>query len=121
MALETLIRSALIANADIKRMVTRRVYPIALPQNCDMPAVSYSRVTGARVNDLSGYGGLQNAHIQVDTWATSYEEAVELGASIQTCMNGASGYKSLLINDVDGYDADANLYRWTGEFSVWGT
>ena len=121
MSIESLIFTALTTNANIKRMVTRRVYPIALPQNCDFPAISYQRVTGVRVNDLSGYGNLQNAHIQIDCWATSYNEVKELGAYIHTTMNGANTLKSLLISDADGYDADAGLYRVSMDFSAWGT
>ena len=121
MSIESLIFTALTTNANIKRMVTRRVYPIVLPQNCDFPAISYQRVTGVRVNDLSGYSNLQNAHVQIDSWATSYNEVKELGAYIHTTMNGANTFKSLLISDSDGYDADAALYRLSMDFSAWGT
>jgi hypothetical protein len=121
MSLETAIFTLLTGNANIKRMVTRRVYPIVLPQNCEFPAISYQRVTGARINDLSGYGNLQNALIQVDTWATSYDEVKELGAHIHTAMNGSGTFKALLITDSDGYEADAGLFRLTMDFSAWGT
>lgn len=121
MSLESAIYTVLTGNADVKRMVTRRVYPIVLPQNCDFPAVSYQRITGVKVNDLQGYGNLQNARIQVDAWAKSYDEVKQLGAYIHTAMNGAGTFHSLLVTDSDGYDADAGLFRLTMDFSAWGT
>ena len=121
MSLESLLFSRLTTDADIRRMVTRRVYPIVLPQNCDFPAISYQRITGARINDLSGYGNLQDARIQVDCWATAYDEVKELGARIHNVMNSATGFKAILITDADGYDADAGLFRLSMDFSMWGT
>ncbi len=121
MSLESAIFTVLTGNANVKRMVARRVHPIVLPQNCDFPAIVYQRITGVRVNDFSGYGNLQNAHIQIDCWAASYNEAKELGAYIHTAMDGATTFKSLLVSDSDGYDADALLFRVTMDFSAWGT
>lgn len=116
---ETEIYTLLTGNATVARKVNTRVYPVVMPQDPVFPAVTYQRVSGLKVNTLAGYSGLENPHIAINVWARTYDEAKGIAKDIHTAMNGASAFKAILINDLDGYDPDINLYVVSQDYSCW--
>lgn len=83
------------------------------------PAVSYQRISADRVYSLSAYSTLENPRIQMDAWATTYEDAKKLSTRIKTTMEGATAFSANLLNDEDLYEDALELYRVTMDFSVW--
>lgn len=118
--IETLIYTVLTADADVKRRVNTRVYPVVMPQGVTLPAVSYQRISNNPVNHLEGYSGLANPHIIINSWATAYDAAKALAHDVHGAMNAATTYKSVLTNELDGYDPDVGLYVVSQDFSCWG-
>jgi len=115
---ETTINTVLTANAAVKRRVNARIYPIVMPQNPVLPAITYQRISAAPVNHLGGYSGLLNAHVVINSWATEYGEAKALAKDVRTAMNTAA-MKNVLTNDLDGYDPDINLFVVSQDYSCW--
>ena len=98
---------------------TTRVYPEFVPEAAAFPALSYSRVSGFRVNYLSGYSGEENPRIQIDCWATAYDAAKDLSTAVHSAMEAAPNFKALLISDMDLSERDLGLYRISMDFSCW--
>lgn len=99
--------------------ITTRIYPEFVPEAAAFPALSYSRVSGLRVNQLSGYSGEENPRIQIDCWATTYEAAKNLSTAVHTAMEAAPNFKALLISDMDLSEQELGLYRVSMDFSCW--
>lgn len=99
--------------------VSTRIYPMILPQDCTYPALTYTRIGGGRVNDISGYSCLDNPVISIETWATSYSIAKTLSTKVHSAMNQATAFKSLLISDVDDFNEDLRIYRIVQDYSCW--
>jgi hypothetical protein len=117
--IETELYTALTADTTVNAAVTGRVYPLIMPQNPTFPAITYERISSNKVNGLAGYLGMDNAHIMLNIWATRYDTAKELAEDVHDCMNKVAGFRSLLINDMDGYDPDTQLFVVSQDYSCW--
>lgn len=109
------------AGYTISRPLSGRVYPVVMSQDVILPAISYQRISADPANTLSGASGLVNAHIVINSWARTYDEAKALALEVRTAMNAATAFKSLLVNELDGYDPDVMLFVVSQDFSVWGS
>lgn len=117
--LETKIYTALTGNVTVAAVVSARVYPLIMPQDPTLPAITYQRMGSDPVNDLQGYSGLENAHIMLNSWGTRYDTVKELAEDVHEAMDKAGTFKSVLVNDMDGYDPDTGLYVVSQDFSCW--
>lgn len=117
--LETKIYTVLSGNVTVAAAVSSRIYPLLMPQNAALPAITYQRINSDPANTLEGFSNLENAHIVVNAWGTRYDVVKELAEDIHAAMNGADTFKALMVNDLDGYDPDAGLYVVSQDFSCW--
>jgi hypothetical protein len=111
------IYTALSGFAGLSALVSTRIYPLHMPQGATFPAVTYTRVSGARINNLDGEN-IQNPRYQVDCWAESYSAAKAVAAQVQLAFAAAS-FTSVLIADRDDRDDTAEIYRVSMDFSIW--
>ncbi len=116
---ETEIYTLLTGNSTLAAKVNTRIYPLVMPQDPALPAVTYQRISGNKFNTLSGYSGLENPHIVINSWGRTYDEVKGVAEDIHAAMEKATAFKSILINDLDGYDPDINLYVISQDFSCW--
>lgn len=100
---------------------SNRIYPVVLPQGtvAAFPAVTYQRVSGDRVYSLSGYSTLENARMQIDCWATSFETVKDLADKTRQVVDSATVFASNLISDQDLYEDGVEVYRVSMDFSLW--
>jgi len=100
---------------------SNRIHPVVLPQGtvAAFPAVTYQRVSGDRVYSLSGYSTLENARLQIDCWATSFETVKDLGDKMRQVVDSATAFASNLISDQDLYENEVKVYRVSMDFSIW--
>jgi hypothetical protein len=115
--IESDLRTYLIAHEDIQPLVGTRVYPMFLPQNPTLPAITYQRVSGNRVQSLKGVNSLSHPRIQYDCWAESYTDVKDLAEKLINALNDYSGV--IFYNDRDLYEQDVELYRVSIDISIW--
>lgn len=121
MSIESKIYSALTGNTTIFASVSNRIFPMVMPQDTTLPAITYQRLSGGQENDLSGYSNLENPHISIMCWATNYDGALDLAEDVHVAMDGAgSAFHSILVNDLDGFDPETEYYVRSMDFSCWG-
>lgn len=76
--METALRARLLAAAPVAALVGQRVTWVERPQASGLPAITLQNVTDERVQNFSGFNGLQPGYVQIDVWATSYAQAKAL-------------------------------------------
>ncbi len=120
-SIESKIYSVLSASSLVNTLTTR-IYPENRPAADALPAVVYSRLSGLRVNSLSGYSGLENARIQFDIYSSSVDKRRELSDNVITAITGATAFTCLLVDSpFDSYDDEPTTpeYIRTLDFSIW--
>jgi hypothetical protein len=85
-----------------------------------LPAVVFARVSGLRVNSLSGYSNLENISMDVTLYTKSVDARGSIGAVLISAMTSATGC-TVLLNDSpsDFYDDEVEVYERNYTFSIW--
>jgi hypothetical protein len=118
---EQLVYEALSGDTTLSAIFSGRVYPVLKPQHASLPAITYQRISGVVVGDITDGCQLQNARFQIDLWSSDY--ATIHGSTLQAvvdAMQSADGFKSYVLTPpLDDYEVDTEQYRVTIDFSVW--
>ena len=112
------------ADAQIVALVGGRIaYPVVRPQGSGYPALTYVRLTGDPVNSLAGFtAGLTHIRVQIDCWAKTHAQIIELATAVQARMNiNAVTFKSVLEVETDSYEDAARVHQRSQIHSVWWT
>ena len=117
--LEESICTKLLASTAVTALTSTRLYPIFLPQNTTYPAQTYQRISTMPVNTISGYSYLENARIQIDSWATSYSAVKTLARETLKAMDSSTSYEAVLEMEMDSYEPEVELYRVMQDYSCW--
>lgn len=102
----------------LEGLVSGRCYPLQMPQEPTYPAIVYSRIASEPQNRLEGGASLDQVRVQIDCYATTYEGAKTLSASVRSAMESASLGATLQL-DLDLYEPEVKVYRVTMDFYVW--
>lgn len=117
--IEEALYSHLSTSTTLMALVSDRIYPIMMPQDPELPAITYQRISNSPVNSMGGHGGLDNPKIQIDCWATSYSAAKALGDKLRKTIATATAFNSVQLNDQDLYEDGTEIYRVSMDFSCW--
>lgn len=109
------------------------VFPVEWPDAPTFPLAIVQRGTGRGETDFQGEAGIEEARVQIDVYATGYEEMSRIALMIRRKFHGFSGgpiaapcviNRSACINNSDLPVSDSEragprLRRRMLEFSVW--
>ena len=116
----------LLADSTLGGLIGTRLYPLKLPQDPTMPAITYQWISGARVHSTDGASGLSSPRIQFDCWALTYLEAEAVFEALRKRLDGFQGtagasriQAAFFESERDLYDDEARLYRRSTDFFVW--
>ena len=91
-------------------LVEDRIYPAVIPQEADLPAMAYQRVSANRTPGHGGTVGLAEGRIQVTISADEYRTAKAVAEAMREIFpfRGILGglvqvYAGWVENEVDGY------------------
>jgi len=125
MTIEEGLYDYLSTDVGVSALVSTRIYPGTLPQNWTNPAISYQRISGERVRNLTGPAGRARPRIQIDCWADSYSGAKALATAVRSAMDGYAGLMGttrvssiVLESDTDFYETDIQVYRVSMDFWI---
>lgn len=131
MSAEKAICAILTAASGVSSLVGNRIYPVRPKQSGALPAITYFRVDGPRVHSLQGPSGLGHPRIQIDCYASTYADCLELSKQVRLALDGYRGIIAgvnvqaiLLLSDFDmEEDEDAPIvpdeFRRVMDFRVW--
>jgi hypothetical protein len=108
--IEETLYSTLTADSTVNGIVAGRVYPVKLPQNATLEAITFSHISGPRDVSLAGASGTARARLRIDCWAERYREAKVLMAAVRGALDAVSGALAA-TGEIDFYDDEAEVYR----------
>ena len=116
----------LTADAAVNALAGTRVYPLVLPDEGPMPAITYQRISPGRSYTTTGRVELARIRLQIDCWAEEYSQVKALFAGVLAsleCFRGTlpeGTYVDTIQLDSasDLYDSVSRLYRVTSDFFV---
>lgn len=85
------LRAYVLADATVAGLVGTRMYPVILPQDPPMPAITFQIISGASVISNDGPAGLESPTFQIDCWAATYSQMDALFHAVRKRINGAKG------------------------------
>jgi len=99
---EAAIRSALVADANVARLLGTRIYPVIAPASAASPFATYRRSAVQRSQSLAGPTGVTIVILALDLYAESYESVRELADVCRVALDGYGGVTpdSVLVNNV---------------------
>ena len=122
---EELLITALEGDAAVQTHVgatpSSRIYPLVLPQKPTLPALTFQRISNARVNSFDAGGGIDNPRLQVDCWAETHKAARDLAKEVKRVVEQSTAFGGWLISDAEFYEdeVEPRLYRVSMDFSIW--
>jgi hypothetical protein len=99
---EAAIRSALVADASVARLLGTRIYPVIAPASAAAPFATYRRSAVQRSQSLAGPTGVTTVLLALDLYAESYESVRELADVCRVALDGYGGVTadSVLVSNV---------------------
>ena len=85
----------------VARLIGFQVYPIAVPNNAELPFCVYKRANISRESSLSGPLFLPVVSLQLSSWGLYYDAARELADEVRLALDGHTGTLSgVTIHDM---------------------
>lgn len=120
MIYEQALVTELEATSAITDLVGTRIYPNVIPEDADLPAMAYQRISGARTQFHDGSVFWDEARVQFTIRAATYASAKSVIAAMKNKLGGFMGtmggvggvpvHETSIGNDLDGYDQEAGYY-----------
>lgn len=120
------------AYAGLTALVNKRIYPIVMPLNAVLPAVSFQRISTERTHAFEADVSLTAATYQVSSWAKTdtvrkgYSHTQLISAQIRAALQNYSGTMGsmtvsavLLIGELTDYDTATDTYAVHQDFEIW--
>jgi hypothetical protein len=120
--IETALHTLILADSRFIDLAGTRLYPTILPDEPQLPAVTYQRITTRRDYTTTGPVSLDRVRLQFDLWASTYSQTKQLQAALLAILEDRSLYAATAIDSIqldmatDGYEHDARLYRVSMDF-----
>lgn len=112
MSFETDLFAALVASD----VVDERVYPVVLPQGVSYPAITYQRVSTARIRAHEGTS-LVGPLFQVTCWHTSPVVARDVKRGVVEALEGT--YQCLVENTLEMFEPETKLTKVIIDVRLW--
>lgn len=119
------IRNILTSNTDITDVVSIRIYPVILPQNAVLPAITIQLLQSEVHDTLGGMAGLFEAEIQVDVYSLNKQEVQDIAENVRLSLQAYSGInlgvsiKGIhFLDEMDGFEPEVSYHRQISRFTV---
>ena len=124
MDIETALVTHILADPAIVAVIGNRLYPLAIPQGGEVPAIVYQRVSSPRTLTLDG-DSVNSPRIQFSCYAETFGQAKQLAMRLYEsldCFSGVLGNKTkaaaLMADNRDDYEPETGRYRCGVDFFV---
>ena len=109
--IEATLYSVISSATAITALSGDRIYPVVLPTDPALPALSYMFIAGV-VKPTMDTRGTQRSRVQIDCWGNTYSDAVSLReAVIQTLAGYNDGFCCQILNTLDDFEHELLQYR----------
>ena len=126
MSIASDLRTFLLADATLGGLIGTRLYPLKLPQDPTVPAMTFQWISGQRAHAADGAVGLASPRVQFDCWAETYLEVESVFEALRKRLDGFRGTAgasrvqgAFFETERDDYEDEARLYRRSADFFIW--
>jgi hypothetical protein len=110
-SVEQVLRDALINDANVNALLAGRIYPLVVPQDAQLPAVAYQKISGIRQYVQDGVRKPEVSLIQLTCLSKTYNEAKQVEEVIRNALDGKK-INDLIVfvqNRRDDYTRDGEI------------
>jgi hypothetical protein len=111
--------------AGLAALVGTRIYPLLLPQDPTLPAVTYQRISTPRLFAFE-HSFLPHATFQFDCWASDFSDAKDVAEQVRLAMDvyrgamGAETVQACIVEDErDTYEAEPQIWHSMVSVQIW--
>jgi hypothetical protein len=115
MSAESDLYATLANNVALNALVDGRIYPDAIPEDADLPAVVFGRESTPPVVTIHGTKVAEFVNFKISAWAEKREQAEEVGDLMAAAMQ-AEGESPTDRNS--GADIETGLYAATLQYEI---
>jgi hypothetical protein len=124
--IESNIRQLITSNTQFTGLAGTRLYPVLLPTESPLPAVTYQSISLKTLYALDERVNFDQLRLQIDVWASTYLDSKALASCIVGILDNFSGsfpdgtYVDgiQLRNSTDYYEHEALTYRVMLQFDI---
>jgi len=96
------------------------IYPMKLPQNPTLPAVTMHKISNVREQAHSGDSSLQHPRYQFSCWAETYGAAWAVAEQVRLALQGlTSAGVGIYDNGHDMHDPETGWYHVAVDITIW--
>ena len=129
--IETAIVYILGEDVGVSAIVGTKIYPMVVPQNAVMPAITYQKISGQWQIQMDGPHNMSEERFQINCWASTYGGAKALCEAVRDVLNGYDSAVNVvdfhvmtLENEMDLLveipdERGARRYARAMDFNVW--
>jgi hypothetical protein len=124
--IEAGLNTHLLADSNVTDLVGARIYPLKVPQDADLPAIAYQKISGPRDETQSGPSGLVESRMQLTYQGTTYSEAKLVAEAVRGSIDGFSGTMGSvavnachLANEIDGWSVMFEKPTVRHDYLIW--
>lgn len=124
--IEEAIYQKLAGTVAITAVTSTRIYQLKMPDNPQLPAITYEVAVGDQVESRDGYSGLSHPIVNIHCWARTAAAASALALLIRDAIVGQSWtYSDRVVSNVlewsttSLFDADTEIYHVSCSCRVW--
>lgn len=126
--LEAALFALLTSFSGVTALCGTRVFPLLLPTNATLPAITWHVVSSVPKSTF-GTSGMIRTRVQFDCWGNEYTDALALRIALISALNGYTGtltnglfvQNAERVQNIDYYLRDAMQYRLATEFVFYHT
>jgi hypothetical protein len=124
--LEEGLYAHLTSDSDVTDLVSLRIYPLQVPQDVDLPAMAYQRISGPRDQSQAGPSGLVWARIQLTFLGSTYLEAKTVAGAVRGSIDGFKGTMGDVVvnachleNEIDDWSPSFEKATVQHDYGIW--
>jgi len=126
--IEEAVYSALTGNATLTGLISTRIYPLVLPQEVALPAVTFFRVSNLHNHGMGGDIDLMETRLQVSILADSVSRMRTVTDAVRGVLSRWKGtyggvivQDSLLDNEMDDFEPETSVYQCVQDYRIFHT
>jgi hypothetical protein len=123
--IETAISNLLKADDSFRQLAGNRLFPVELPEQEALPAVTYQLISTTDLYAIDGAIDFTRVRLQFDVWANRYLEAKDLARALHSVLDSYSGDLSGVrvwgiqrVRCDDQFDSEARIRRVSVDYAI---
>lgn len=104
-------------DAELLKLIDRRINPLFIPEGEKTPCLTYQIINNKENKSIQGDMSYEKIRVQIDCWANSYSHVKEIRGAVKNALNTFK-YQVLNFTSRDGYEKETKLYRQLIDFNI---